>query len=108
MSAEHVHSNSNCNNELLLETLSNTSNLEKTHYFSLEDAINKPRSLSHVKTVDHFCKRLLHKHKTFPFTRVNVEPYQQVNRKVSDFIIFLRKSFLCPLGFLDGRLRLPG
>ena len=29
--------------------------------------------LKFVYTVGHFCKRLLHKHETLPFTRVNVE-----------------------------------
>ena len=50
-------------------------NMKKQHYFSLEDAINKPwrSSRAKVRLKSHFCKRLLHKHETLPFTRVNVE-----------------------------------
>ena len=44
-------------------------------YFSLGNAINKPGRWSRAKVHvngNQFCKRLLQKHETVPFTRVNV------------------------------------
>ena len=34
--------------------------------------------LKFVKMVGHFCKRLLHKHETLSFTRVNVEALDKI------------------------------
>ena len=61
-------------------------NLEKTTltvYYSFEDAILIDHEARHmlkfVQTVGHFCKRLFHKHKLLPFTRVNPIPAYDVN-----------------------------
>ena len=84
---EHVRRSSN----IAVDTLSNSAESENNkliddpdrdvtyhclrEYFSLGNAINKPRRQSHAKVCvnsGQYCKRLLQKHKTVPFTHVNV------------------------------------